>query len=157
MAHASGIRSTSDTRSSRVITSNFAAGWIGSIVGMIAEDWLPRTRSGYHRPAAEAAVSVAKSTSPLRGLFELGGQLFLQGMRATAFAIAGGAHSSGEMVSLLASLRSLLLFSTDQRIGFTPAPMLCEIREPVGRSLLGFSCRALVWSMLLLWRSHLLS
>ena len=44
------------------------------------------------------------SAAPLRRLFELGGGVSLQGVRATAFATAGGAHTGGEMV-VLDSLR----------------------------------------------------
>ena len=47
------------------------------------------------------------SAAPLRRLFELGGEVSLQGVRATAFATAGGAHTGGEMV-VLDSLRSLM-------------------------------------------------
>ena len=73
------------------------------------------------------------SAPPLRRLFELGGNVSLQGVRATAFATAGGAHTGGEMV-VLDSLRSLMgqgalaftaaqrlmVFSTDERL--EPAP-----------------------------------
>ncbi len=73
------------------------------------------------------------SAAPLRRLFELGGDVALQGVRATAFATAGGAHTGGEMV-VLDSLRSLMgqgalaftagqrlmVFSTDERLGQSP-------------------------------------
>jgi len=78
------------------------------------------------------------SAAPLRRLFELGGGVSLQGVRATGFATAGGAHTGGEMV-VLDSLRSLMgqgalaftsgqrlmVFSTDERLDhpagiFTP-------------------------------------
>ena len=60
------------------------------------------------------------SAAPLRRLFELGGGISLQGVRATAFATAGGAHTGGEMV-VLDSLRSLmgqgaLAFTSGQRL-----------------------------------------
>lgn len=73
------------------------------------------------------------SATPLRRLFELAGGVSLQGVRATAFATAGGAHTGGELV-VLDSLRSLMgqgalaftagqrliVFSTDERL--EPAP-----------------------------------
>ncbi|MBM5825724.1 MAG: hypothetical protein FJ054_10275 [Cyanobacteria bacterium M_surface_10_m2_119] len=73
------------------------------------------------------------SAAPLRRLFELGGDVSLQGVRATAFATAGGAHTGGEMV-VLDSLRSLMgqgalgftagqrlmVFSTDERLAQPP-------------------------------------
>lgn len=73
------------------------------------------------------------SAAPLRRLFELGGEVSLQGVRATAFATAGGAHTGGEMV-VLDSLRSLMgqgalgftagqrlmVFSTDERLDQQP-------------------------------------
>ena len=73
------------------------------------------------------------SAAPLRRLFELGGDVSLQGVRATAFATAGGAHTGGEMV-VFDSLRSLMgqgalgftagqrlmVFSTDERLEQQP-------------------------------------
>lgn len=73
------------------------------------------------------------SAAPLRRLFELGGDVSLQGVRATAFATAGGEHTGGEMV-VLDSLRSLMgqgalgftagqrlmVFSTDERLAQPP-------------------------------------
>jgi len=73
------------------------------------------------------------SAAPLRRLFELGGNVSLQGVRATAFATAGGTHTGGEMV-VLDSLRSLMgqgalgftagqrlmVFSTDERLEQQP-------------------------------------
>ena len=69
------------------------------------------------------------SAPPLRRLFELAGDVSLQGVRATAFATAGGVHTGGELV-VLDSLRSLMgqgalgftagqrlmVFSTDERL-----------------------------------------
>lgn len=73
------------------------------------------------------------SAPPLRRLFELGGGVSLQGVRSTAFATAGGAHTGGEMV-VFDSLRSLMgqgalaftsgqrlmVFSTDERLDQAP-------------------------------------
>lgn len=73
------------------------------------------------------------SAAPLRRLFELAGDVSLQGVRATAFATAGGAHTGGEMV-VLDTLRSLMgqgavaftaaqrlmVFTTDERIDPPP-------------------------------------
>lgn len=92
------------------------------------------------------------SATPLRRLFELGGDVPLQGVRATAFATAGGAHTGGEMV-VLDSLRSLMgqgalgftagqrlmVFSTDERLGQQPGqftPLDCWAMGYYARELL---------------------
>lgn len=92
------------------------------------------------------------SAPPLRRLFELGGGVSLQGVRATAFATAGGAHTGGEMV-VLDSLRSLMgqgalaftsgqrlmVFSTDERLDLPAghfAPLDCWAMGQYARELL---------------------
>jgi hypothetical protein len=92
------------------------------------------------------------SAAPLRRLFELGGGASLQGVRATAFATAGGAHTGGEMV-VLDSLRSLMgqgalaftsgqrlmVFSTDERLDHPPGqftPLDCWAMGQYARELL---------------------
>jgi hypothetical protein len=92
------------------------------------------------------------SAAPLRRLFELGGGISLQGVRATAFATAGGAHTGGEMV-VLDSLRSLMgqgalgftsgqrlmVFSTDERLDHpagTFTPLDCWAMGQYARELL---------------------
>ena len=92
------------------------------------------------------------SAAPLRRLFELGGGVSLQGVRATAFATAGGAHTGGEMV-VLDSLRSLMaqgalaftagqrlmVFSTDERLEHPPGqftPLDCWAMGQYARELL---------------------
>lgn len=92
------------------------------------------------------------SAAPLRRLFELGGEMSLQGVRATAFATAGGAHTGGEMV-VLDSLRSLMaqgalaftagqrlmVFSTDERLEHPPGqftPLDCRAMGQYARELL---------------------
>ena len=92
------------------------------------------------------------SAAPLRRLFELGGDVSLQGVRATAFATSGGAHTGGEMV-VLDSLRSLMgqgaltftagqrlmVFITDERLGLLPgqfSPLDCWDMGQYARELL---------------------
>lgn len=92
------------------------------------------------------------SATPLRRLFELAGGVSLQGVRATAFATAGGAHTGGEMV-VLDSLRSLMgqgalaftsgqrlmVFSTDERLEPSPGqftPLDCWSMGLYARQLL---------------------
>jgi len=88
----------------------------------------------------------------LRRLFELGGDVSLQGVRATAFATSGGAHTGGEMV-VFDSLRSLMgqgalaftagqrlmVFSTDERLEQQPGqftPLDCWAMGQYARELL---------------------
>ena len=92
------------------------------------------------------------SAAPLRRLFELGGDVSLQGVRATAFSTAGGVHTGGEMV-VLDSLRSLMgqgalaftagqrlmVFSTDERLELPPgqfSPLDCWAMGQYARELL---------------------
>lgn len=92
------------------------------------------------------------SAAPLRRLFELGGNVSLQGVRATAFSTAGGAHTGGEMV-VFDSLRSLMgqgaltftagqrlmVFITDERVELLPgqfSPLDCWAMGLYARELL---------------------
>jgi len=84
------------------------------------------------------------SAPPLRRLFELAGSVSLQGVRATAFATAGGAHTGGEMV-VLDSLRSLmgqgaLAFTAGQRLMVLSTD---ERLEPSPGQFTGLDC----WTM----------